>query len=355
MATQQTKPHWHVDTLGPAGFPFEAYEDYAVPPEESYGVLFSPDRAKKGYHVEELSDGVYWLTSGWYDCMFVVTGSGVLMVDAPPALGERILDAVAEVTDEPVTHFIYSHWHADHTGASSVFGKDVVRIGHERTRDYLQRFPDHDRPAPDEAFATDTTLDVGGVKLELSYKGQDHADGNIFIYAPKQKVLMKVDIISPGWCAFKDCDSSENMSGFVQAHDQILEYDFEKIVCGHVSSYGTREDAETAREYTQDLVRFSKDALETVPIDYFLKETGDGAYKGAFRAAEENYFAGVCNYAVQKLLERKTSNGQTWTERLNGADVMSKNNIFFVAEKMRLEQNHIGYMHRDGPPEKYYG
>ena len=70
---------------------------------------------------------------------------------------------------------------------------------------------------------------------------------------------------------------------------------------------------------------------------------------------EVNYFAGVCNYALDQLLTRRTSNGQTWVERLNGADVMSKNNIYFVAEKMRLEQSHNGYMHRDGPPDKFYG
>jgi hypothetical protein len=43
------------------------------------------------------------------------------------------------------------------------------------------------------------------------------------------------------------CDSSENLSGW-QAHDQILEYDFKPIVCGHVSRYGAREDVLIGRE-----------------------------------------------------------------------------------------------------------
>jgi hypothetical protein len=43
------------------------------------------------------------------------------------------------------------------------------------------------------------------------------------------------------------CDSSENLSGW-QAHDQILEYDFKAIVCGHVSRYGAREDVLIGRE-----------------------------------------------------------------------------------------------------------
>ena len=36
----------------------------------------------------------------------------IMAVDAPPALGELLLTAIEEVTDEPVTQFIYSHWDA---------------------------------------------------------------------------------------------------------------------------------------------------------------------------------------------------------------------------------------------------
>ena len=63
-------------------------------------------------------------------------------------------------------------------------------------------------------FETQTTLDVNGVKLELSYKGQNHCEGNICIYAPKQKVLAAIDIISPGWTPYKNCDASESFRGF---------------------------------------------------------------------------------------------------------------------------------------------
>jgi glyoxylase-like metal-dependent hydrolase (beta-lactamase superfamily II) len=74
---------------------------------------------KKGYHAEEISDGAYWVTSGWYDCMFIRTGAGVIAVDAPPVLGELLLTAIEEVADGPVTHFIYCQCHADHVGAAA--------------------------------------------------------------------------------------------------------------------------------------------------------------------------------------------------------------------------------------------
>ncbi len=41
-----------------------------------------------------------------------------------------------------------------------------------------------------------------------------------------------------------------------------------------------------------------------------MKALGQGAYKGAFRAAEENYFTALTNYVTKKVLEHKTSNGR---------------------------------------------
>jgi hypothetical protein len=88
------------------------------------------------------------------------------------------------------------------------------------------RWPDPLRPLPTETFSKEATLDVGGVKLELKYKGENHCPGNIFIYAPRQKVLTKIDIVGPGLSVFFRCDASENKTGWIEAHDQILECDF---------------------------------------------------------------------------------------------------------------------------------
>ncbi len=84
------------------------------PPDPSAGSLFpQPETARgpvlpqdKGYLVEEIRDGVYWLTNGHYHVMFVTTGEGVIVVDAPRNLVNLIRPAIAEITDEPITHLI---------------------------------------------------------------------------------------------------------------------------------------------------------------------------------------------------------------------------------------------------------
>lgn len=168
------------------GFP-EAGEHPADPPGY-YPEYFSSERFQRlGYHVEELRGGFYWVTSGGYDAAFVVTSDGVVAIDAPPTIGENMLAAIEDVTDKPVTHLIYSHWHTDHIGAASVFGPNVEIVAHDITKELLERFPDPNRPVPTVTFDKDHLLVVGGVTLELSYKGENHCPGNIFIYAPAQK------------------------------------------------------------------------------------------------------------------------------------------------------------------------
>ena len=97
--------------------------DAAPVPAAAMGPVIPQD---KGYLVEDLGDGLYWVTEGAYQVMFLTTGEGVNAVDAPPSIGDRYLKAIAEVTDEPVTHVIYSHSHADHIAAAGMFPADAV-------------------------------------------------------------------------------------------------------------------------------------------------------------------------------------------------------------------------------------
>ena len=83
-----------------------------------------------GYLVEEIAERTYWLTDGLYQMIFLVTAEGVVAVDAPPTIGNNIPRAIASVTKTRVTHAIYSHHHADHTGAMTIY---------EGARFYAQR------------------------------------------------------------------------------------------------------------------------------------------------------------------------------------------------------------------------
>ena len=125
------------------------------------------------------------------------------MFDAPPTIGHNIQRAVDEIAaangvSNKVTHLIYSHHHADHVGASSLFG-NVVRIGHEETRQLLLRDNDPARPAPEETFQDHRTLEIGGERIELAWHGPNHSPDNSYIIFPDHDTLMLVDIVNSGW------------------------------------------------------------------------------------------------------------------------------------------------------------
>jgi len=79
---------------------------------------------------------------------------------------------------------VYSHHHADHQGASSLFGGDIVPIGHEETQRLLLRDDDPARPVPDGTFSDSYTVEVGGERVELAWHGPNHSADNIYIHFP---------------------------------------------------------------------------------------------------------------------------------------------------------------------------
>jgi glyoxylase-like metal-dependent hydrolase (beta-lactamase superfamily II) len=86
------------------------------------------------------------ITDGVYQSMFMTYEDGVVVVDAPPSYASRIRSAIAEVTDKPVTHLVYSHFHADHIGGAKTVGGAPAIIAQAETNRLLARDDDPNRP-----------------------------------------------------------------------------------------------------------------------------------------------------------------------------------------------------------------
>ncbi|MEA2131668.1 MAG: hypothetical protein QOJ85_4559, partial [Solirubrobacteraceae bacterium] len=203
----------------------EALPDYAPVPRSALG----PALNEQGYYVGRVERNLYWVTDGTYQSAFLTTSEGVVLLDAPPTIGHNIQRAVDEIASangvsNRVTHLIYSHHHADHAGASSLFDGDVARIGHEETRKLLLRDDDPARPAPEETFQDRRTLEIGGERIELAWHGSNHSPDNIFIHLPDHDALMLVDIVNPGWAPVYLSNLTEDIPGYVEAPATALTY-----------------------------------------------------------------------------------------------------------------------------------
>ena len=140
---------------------------FAWPVNAAEQTIESPVIDSKGYYVGEYGEGAYWVTDGLYNSMFVVSDEGVIVIDAPNSYADKLPDAIREVTDKPVKYFIYSHHHKDHTRGSSLFGDEVIRVGHELTAQELRRKNDPNRPVPTITFSDTHTVKLGDQQVVI--------------------------------------------------------------------------------------------------------------------------------------------------------------------------------------------
>jgi glyoxylase-like metal-dependent hydrolase (beta-lactamase superfamily II) len=251
----------------------DALPDYAPVPRSALG----PALNDQGYHVGRVERNLYWVTDGTYQAAFLTTPDGVVLFDAPPTIGhnlQRAIDQIAAATGAPntVTHLIYSHHHADHAGASSLFDPGVVRIGHAETRRLLLRDDDPARPAPTETFTDRRTLDIAGERIELAWHGANHTPDNILIHLPDHDTLMLVDIVNPGWAPVYLSNLTEDIPGYLQAPAAALSYPWKHFIGGHLGRLGSRDDVRLHQQYMADIAASVRTTLPTLdPTPYFQK------------------------------------------------------------------------------------
>ncbi len=214
------------------------------------------------YTLQEIKPGVYVVSSGGTNSMFLVTQEGVVVVDAPPSIGDKIFAAVSNVTDKPITHLIYSHAHKDHIGAANIF-ENVTIIAHNETSKILSERNDTGRPIPDLNFTGEMNLPIGDQVLQLLYPGPYHQQGNIFVYLPEHKVLMAVDHFVPGGLLWKHLAVTPDVPALIKSIDNILALDFDVFIGGH-GQPGTKEDILVQQEYVNDLRENAAAAINEV-------------------------------------------------------------------------------------------
>lgn len=292
-------------------------------PKEALGPAVDP---QKGYRIEQLGRGLYMVTDNAYQSMFMVYESGVVVIDAPPSYASRLKQAIAEVTRLPVTHLIYSHAHTDHIGGAAALGGHPIIVAHEETRRLLQRAADPARPIPTVVFGKTHLLQLGSQRLELSYHGEGHEPGNIFIYAPEQKTLMAVDLVFPGWIPFRRFAVAHDVPGWLAQVELIATLPFEKLVGGHVARVGTRDDVLRQIAFDHDVKDAVAAALHTAP---FI-DAGSGIDAANPWALTADYTARVAAQCVRTLAPK-------WRNRLGGFDAFVWDQCYAMEQSLRVD------------------
>ena len=321
------------DAAASTADPTDTLPDYAPVPASAVG----PALNESGYFVGHIGGNLYWVTEGFTQAMFLTTTEGVVVCDAPPTIGRNLLRAIADVTranglPSRVTHLIYSHSHADHIAAASIFDGRVTRIAHSEARRLLKTARDPNRPLPTVTFDDRYELHVGGERVVLSYHGPSHSPDTIFIQVPAEDTLMVVDVVFPGWVPFKNLAESSYIPGWMVAHDLVLATPWRTLVGGHVGRLGTRADVVLQRDYVEDLAANARATIDTLDPTPFVAKYGP---TGNFWALGGSYLDAAAELAAAPVIAK-------YLGRLAAADVFTKANAAAMVNSIRIDDGVLG-------------
>jgi glyoxylase-like metal-dependent hydrolase (beta-lactamase superfamily II) len=321
VGTELDAPYANMPEIAPIGVRIDHYQPV---PEDAKGPPVDP---AKGYRIQKLGNGLFMITDNGYQSMFMVYETGVVVIDAPPGYASHIPEGIREVSDKPITHIIYSHSHTDHIGGTNALGKVPVIIAQEETKRLLLRDNDPNRPLPTITFRDKYTLKVGTQVLELSYHGDGHEPGNIFIYAPAQKTLMVVDVVFPGWMPWRRFAVAHDIPGVFAQLDEIRKIPFETIVGGHVQRTGTHADVDRQIEFYGDLRTAASKALAAT-------KGGEGMDPAT---AAENAWAVFDDYIDRVVIQCMNDLAPKWQHKLAAYDVYIWDQCYAMEQSLRID------------------
>lgn len=212
-------------------------------------------------HTAKIAEGVYSYGPGnHYYSMFVVTGEGVVAIESVnTAHAKGMLQAIREITDQPVKFLLHSHNHWDHSGGGQVF-KDAgaTTLAHAEAYAWMKANPGQDTAVPDQSWSGKRKdIVLGGTTIELHYLGMNHGLGMTVFRLPEQKVAYIADLVTPKRVMFAIVPDF-NIREWERSLGEILAMDFDRAVYSHNESAdplpgGTKQDAADTLAFIQEL------------------------------------------------------------------------------------------------------
>ncbi len=241
----------------------------------------------------------------------IESDDGAVIVDthSKPSAARVIVDRLRDVTAKPVryvvnTHFHWDHWHGNEVYPAAYPGAEIIT--NQLTREAmvkkgLKRIQDHVRQVPGEiarlraelaaaappqraklgadlrlaesylaevramkpalptmAFERTMKLYRRDREIHLLYLGRAHTEGDVFVYLPRERVVITGDAVI-GWTPFMGDGYPED---WVTTLDRLAELDWDTLVMGHGEPAG-REWLRTFRGYIHDMVEAVREEAAT--------------------------------------------------------------------------------------------
>lgn len=187
----------------------------------------------------------------------------ILIDDGLPPLTDELLEAVGELTDQPIEFLINTHVHGDHIGGNERLAQEGATIvAHDRLRERLVdegiqtragRVPAPKDVLPVVTFSDAVTFHLNGREAHVFHVKAAHTDGDAVIHFREDNVIHTGDVMFNGLFPFIDLDSGGTVDGYIAAQEAILALcdDETQIIPGH-GPLAPKADLEAAVEMLKD-------------------------------------------------------------------------------------------------------
>lgn len=144
------------------------------------------------------SGGLGYLTND----LIVVTSDGVLVADGQgtPEVTRKLVDAVHDVTPQPIKYVIICSDHGDHSGGNISFPSTATFVSSPASKKTLQdqaaRGGGSKVVIPSETVADKKVLKMGSTEIQILYSGRAHTGGDMEVYLPKERVAFLSEVYS---------------------------------------------------------------------------------------------------------------------------------------------------------------
>ena len=180
-----------------------------------------------------LTDNLYYLEGQGGNIGVSIGEDGVFLVDDQFApLSRKILDAIAELTDQPVRFVFNTHIHGDHVGGNlNMAQQGAVIIAHENVREGLasgftnpNMLTDEQRLSlPVVTFPETMDFHLNGDDIHVFHIGPGHTDGDAFVYFRNANIIHTGDVFRTVAYPRVDVGNNGSFHGIMAAYQKLLD------------------------------------------------------------------------------------------------------------------------------------
>ena len=209
--------------------------------------MFFPLQAQDANRsITQVKGDVYRFQNNFHVNVFVITGNGVVVTDPINAdAAEWLNTEIAKLTDQPITHLVYSHSHGDHASGGLAYDEMANVIMHANAPDNI------DGIEPTIRFDDSLHFSQGSKIFELTYLGPGHGEDMIAMVIRPENVAFVVDVASSKRLFYRDFPNA-NIDDWIKQVETVQSLDFEVLVGGH-GAVGVKSDIDDALAYLREL------------------------------------------------------------------------------------------------------